>query len=968
MSGQYPPPNPGHPFTRAPTLPPWGQTTGINMVGSSMNFYGSPHVGLPGRGGQQSWVPQQTHPKPADPNPVYGLQMLMSADGGQRRPPVSEYQQEETMDLSSHSTTPAEPKRMETSDPLRNGTILPAEVNGETEPVRTEQDISESAVTSVIASNPLRESVIDVLNCAKTTENSVLKRVEQSQIMPESLKIANTLAMDTSPSEATDSVNSSFVSSVLKTTSCVEPVITSDPVSSGCDSVIERSSQDVEQDSVVEKSADLPDSALIANDSDLNESQSSYLESSTMTVDTDESKLVVAESPADEIFGMSPQPQPEKNFQPEKLFSQASLASSQESFGSGPTLSLSRESTPSVVVLSSQDSIKTETREIQQAEVVTKQCSEVVSLSSESNLSSATSTTATVLPPSVGDSEPHPSVENVEILLESMFNSQEETSCSSQASAGVPQSVIVSNGSRASGDIFKAADIITPMKEEELAKTLAEDDSIVDDTDVKEEKKEEKITDDIMDEIEKKLEMLTESNSIAQNFDVGHSKMEVSENPKEEPCDDKHVDMENLNQTLSNEPPKQKVEEITSKPNTDIEMLTPKTETGQSSNPFIEVETELEKMFAGIVEPADEACSDNQSQSVVSEPKKPVTNRKPVAKRKKANSRRPSDNSVFGGSSGESTPVRKKGRKRLNDAGSEKISNRKAKTEGGDSGRRGRLPKDTSNDSLSKAKGPFLHIEGSKESPASVVVVNSGVLRTDDDDAIDKASARRRHSSMQRTEGRKAGPAYSSSTLSMRYNSDTADLTWVCVFCKRGPHCMGPEPMGDLFGPYRIPAMPHGDELSQPGVPSDREVVEEQKRRGGGKHAKSLRASGTTELFTQKLGKKSKRSQSTDGWEVQAGLLQVEGGYEVWLHGTCAMWAPGLCMIGSQMVGLDDAIWTSLRTRCSQCGELGAGVGCVVRNCPLTEHYHCATASDWLLDTETYIARCPSHRTRLRPT
>ncbi|KAG8302942.1 Canalicular multispecific organic anion transporter 1 [Homalodisca vitripennis] len=210
---------------------------------------------------------------------------------------------------------------------------------------------------------------------------------------------------------------------------------------------------------------------------------------------------------------------------------------------------------------------------------------------------------------------------------------------------------------------------------------------------------------------------------------------------------------------------------------------------------------------------------------------------------------------------------------------------------------------------------------------------------------------------------RKAGPAYSSSTLSMRYNSDTADLTWVCVFCKRGPHCMGPEPMGDLFGPYRIPAMPHGDELSQPGVPSDREVVEEQKRRGGGKHAKSLRASGTTELFTQKLGKKSKRSQSTDGWEVQAGLLQVEGGYEVWLHGTCAMWAPGLCMIGSQMVGLDDAIWTSLRTRCSQCGELGAGVGCVVRNCPLTEHYHCATASDWLLDTETYIARCPSHRT-----
>lgn len=36
-------------------------------------------------------------------------------------------------------------------------------------------------------------------------------------------------------------------------------------------------------------------------------------------------------------------------------------------------------------------------------------------------------------------------------------------------------------------------------------------------------------------------------------------------------------------------------------------------------------------------------------------------------------------------------------------------------------------------------------------------------------------------------------------TLSMKYDTDRTDTTWVCVFCKLGPHKMG---LGDLFGPY----------------------------------------------------------------------------------------------------------------------------------------------------------------------
>lgn len=105
---------------------------------------------------------------------------------------------------------------------------------------------------------------------------------------------------------------------------------------------------------------------------------------------------------------------------------------------------------------------------------------------------------------------------------------------------------------------------------------------------------------------------------------------------------------------------------------------------------------------------------------------------------------------------------------------------------------------------------------------------------------------------------KRAAGVYSSSAMSARYNSDKADLTWVCVFCKRGPHCsggLGGEPAGDLFGPYRVPATPPHDEVVSPGTVSDRDLVEEQKRRGG-KYPTSIRASGGADLFIHKMAKK----------------------------------------------------------------------------------------------------------------
>lgn len=103
------------------------------------------------------------------------------------------------------------------------------------------------------------------------------------------------------------------------------------------------------------------------------------------------------------------------------------------------------------------------------------------------------------------------------------------------------------------------------------------------------------------------------------------------------------------------------------------------------------------------------------------------------------------------------------------------------------------------------------------------------------------------------------GSGLYNSTLSSRYDSQTPDATWICVFCKRGPHCdggLGGEPAGDLFGPYVIGVSGSSDsDTLMKSIPSDKDLVEEQKRRGGGKQA-SLRATGGAEQFVQRIGRK----------------------------------------------------------------------------------------------------------------
>lgn len=94
----------------------------------------------------------------------------------------------------------------------------------------------------------------------------------------------------------------------------------------------------------------------------------------------------------------------------------------------------------------------------------------------------------------------------------------------------------------------------------------------------------------------------------------------------------------------------------------------------------------------------------------------------------------------------------------------------------------------------SRYRGPLLQVR----QDGSLGVLNGPQsLAEDDQDARSGAKAKKfLHNGADRN---KVIRGLHASTLSMKYDTDRTDTTWICVFCKLGPHKMG---LGDLFGPY----------------------------------------------------------------------------------------------------------------------------------------------------------------------
>jgi hypothetical protein len=93
-----------------------------------------------------------------------------------------------------------------------------------------------------------------------------------------------------------------------------------------------------------------------------------------------------------------------------------------------------------------------------------------------------------------------------------------------------------------------------------------------------------------------------------------------------------------------------------------------------------------------------------------------------------------------------------------------------------------------------KYRGPFLQVKKC----GNMSVINAPIA---DDDAEKSMNKSKKIIHRETMNDRNKIRGLHVSTLSMKYDADTTDQTWLCVFCKLGPHKSG---LGDLFGPYIV--------------------------------------------------------------------------------------------------------------------------------------------------------------------
>lgn len=268
-----------------------------------------------------------------------------------------------------------------------------------------------------------------------------------------------------------------------------------------------------------------------------------------------------------------------------------------------------------------------------------------------------------------------------------------------------------------------------------------------------------------------------------------------------------------------------------------------------------------------------------------------------------------------------------------------------------------------SNTSSSRSRGPFVQIRGHRDSPLSVSVINTPLAADDDGEKKLPKNKKYHDDSEYRHKVRSKG--LHCSTLSTKYDAERKDASWICAFCKRGPHASeftgpsavseGPAP-GDLFGPYFITTQcPEFERRLDD--PYDRQFKSR-------KITKALDANAAS--AGPKSNKKAKRkseSCSADQSDSNLGITPTAKGdtFEVWAHEDCLVWSAGVYLVGPKIAGLEEAVWTCSNVPCAACGYRGANVACLRRGCTDSAHLCCARRALWQLDEASFNAYCPTH-------
>jgi len=222
---------------------------------------------------------------------------------------------------------------------------------------------------------------------------------------------------------------------------------------------------------------------------------------------------------------------------------------------------------------------------------------------------------------------------------------------------------------------------------------------------------------------------------------------------------------------------------------------------------------------------------------------------------------------------------------------------------------------------FAKFQGPFVHINGDFDSPLKVQVINS-VL--DNLDSSNKTNNSRTNDGKE-TRRHQSAP-------SGQYEHKTLTGPWACVFCNQATHWNG---LGDLFGPYWVPSSKIITQRKSPEPINPKASPEDENDN-----------SEQVDDPTEDCGKSSENFSDV---------------CEIWFHEDCLCWVPCVYLVGSQVVGLEEAVELSRATVCCSCGERGASVGCCEPRCRQKAHVGCATREGWALHVDTFKAACTGH-------
>lgn len=434
------------------------------------------------------------------------------------------------------------------------------------------------------------------------------------------------------------------------------------------------------------------------------------------------------------------------------------------------------------------------------------------------------------------------------------------------------------------------------------------------------------------------------------------SAVEVSFSPVETEMVDTEIDLKNAvceKVTKSTESDEcetidkiaQMVSNITSNSDTTLPPNESDTQLPKSNDNLIE--SQLEQMFADSKE-AEEPPVVNlvaPDSTAVS-----IQNESPKDNKKRKTPTKPRRKKVEGTSSARkkplpATPIKLKNGKpikkknKLNDVAETGKVEQKSKT------------KENGKSKVKPDVAPFVQIQ--KDGTFSIV---NQTVNGDDD--IEKSVNKSKKPT--NTDKHKAIRGLHVSTLSNKYDADKRDATWVCVFCKLGPHKYK---LGDLFGPYVISRTSEEYSLCLEDPAND---VFRQKNKN--KFTKVPPTPPTPEKSKKKrklIDSSSKTSTTSNGAvgieEVFNGMSKVDdNNFEVWFHEDCLVWANGVYMIGTKVIGMEAAIWMSTRYRCAYCLKNGSMLSCLSRECNKAAHVYCARKS-WKLDDD-FKTFCDLHR------